>query len=52
MSEETGRLSIAVKGELFYNLNIDDIRMMLIDELSPKQTVDMLVEDEEYEEKK
>ena len=26
VSEETGRLSIAVKGELFYNLNIDDIR--------------------------
>ena len=52
VSEETGRLSIAVKGELFYNLNIDDIRMMLIDELRPKQTVDMLEEDEEYEEKK
>ena len=52
VSEETGRLSIAVKGELFYNLNIDDIRMMLIDELRPKQAVELLEEDEEYEEKK
>ena len=52
VSEETGRLSIAVKGELFYNLNIDDIRMMLIDELRPKHAVELLEEDEEYEEKK
>ena len=37
VSEETGRLSIAVKGELFYNLSLDDVRMMLIDELRPKQ---------------
>jgi len=37
VSEETGRLSIGVKGELFYNLSLDDVRMMLIDELRPKQ---------------
>lgn len=37
VSEETGRLSIAVKGELFYNLTIDDARILLIDELRPKQ---------------
>ena len=51
VSEETGRISIAVKGELFYNLSIDDARMMLIDELRPKQD-DMVVEEEEddYEE--
>ena len=51
VSEETGRISIAVKGELFYNLTIDDARMMLIDELRPKQ--DELVSEEEeddYEE--
>lgn len=36
VSEETGRISIAVKGELFYNLSLDDARMMLIDELRPK----------------
>ncbi len=40
VSEETGRISIAVKGELFYNLSLDDARMMLIDELRPKVTED------------
>ena len=40
VSEETGRVSIAVKGELFYNLSLDDARMMLIDELRPK-TIDV-----------
>ncbi len=49
VSEETGRVSIAVKGELFYNLTIDDARMMLIDELKPRQdTVED--EDDDYEE--
>ena len=55
VSEETGRLSIAVKGELFYNLSIDDVRMMLIDELRPKQEVDFedeVNEEEIYEENK
>ena len=32
VSEETGRLSVAIKGELYYNLSIDDVRIMLIDE--------------------
>ena len=53
VSEETGRISIAVKGELFYNLSIDDVRMMLIDELRPRQEDELLDElDEEdiYEE--
>ena len=52
VSEETGRLSIAVKGELFYNLTIDDIRMMLIDELRPKQDIEEVEEDDNYEENK
>lgn len=52
VSEETGRLSIAVKGELFYNLTIDDIRMMLIDELRPKQYIEEVEEDDNYEEDK
>lgn len=54
VSEETGRLSIAVKGELFYNLSIDDVRIMLIDELRPKQDLDYdedeIDEEEIYEE--
>lgn len=39
VSEETGRVSIAINGELSYNLSIDDARMLLIDELSPKKDV-------------
>ncbi len=52
-SEETGRLSIALKGEMFYNLSIDDVRIMLVDELRPKQDNnfdDELDEEEIYEE--
>jgi len=55
VSEETGRLSIALKGELFYNLSIDDVRMTLIDELRPKQELDFeeeVDEEEIYEENK
>ena len=48
VSEETGRVSIALKGEMLYNLTLDDVRMMLIDELKPKQEVDY--EDEEINE--
>ena len=47
VSEETGRVSIALKGEMLYNLTMDDVRMMLIDELRPKQEVDL---DEDLEE--
>ena len=51
VSEETGRISIAVKGELFYNLTIDDARMMLIDELRPKQDeIEIEEEEDDYEE--
>lgn len=55
VSEETGRLSIAVKGELFYNLSLDDVRMMLVDELRPKKELnigDEIDEEEIYEENK
>ena len=48
VSEETGRLSIAIKGEMFYNLSLDDVRMMLIDELKPKVANEY--EEEELEE--
>ena len=40
VSEETGRVSIALKGEMLYNLTLDDVRMMLIDELKPKQDIE------------
>lgn len=47
VSEETGRLSLAINGELHYNLTIDDLKMMLLDELRPKKT--LLNDDEEGE---
>ena len=53
VSEETGRVSIALKGEMLYNLTLDDVRMMLIDELKPKQETEeeAIVDEEEiYEE--
>lgn len=54
VSEETGRLSVAIKGELFYNLSIEDVRMLLIDELKPKTNSELdeeeLEEEEIYEE--
>ena len=52
VSEETGRISVALKGELLYNLTIDDTRMLLIDELRPKQDIEYDETDEEdtYEE--
>ena len=49
VSEETGRSSIALKGELLYNLTLDDVRMLLIDELKPKQDIEI---EEEVEEDK
>ena len=53
-SEETGRVSIALKGDMLYNLTLDDVRMMLIDELKPKQDVeyddDEINEEDVYEE--
>ncbi len=56
VSEETGRVSIALKGEMLYNLTLDDVRMMLIDELRPKQDTDLdedeIDEEEIYEENK
>lgn len=52
VSEETGRISVAVNGELFYNLSLDDARMMLIDELRPKLAAETENNNEEdiYEE--
>ena len=49
VSEETGRVSIALKGDMLYNLTLDDVRMMLIDELKPKQDIEY-DEDEEINE--
>lgn len=45
VSEETGRLSIAINGELHYNLTLDEVKLALLDELNPKKT--LLIKDEE-----
>ncbi len=45
VSEETGRLSIAIDGELNYNLTLDEIKMTLLEELRPKKSI--IMEDEE-----
>lgn len=50
VSEETGRVSVALNGELLYNLTIDDTRMLLIDELRPKQDIEFSDDDEEIDE--
>ena len=40
VSEETGRISIAINNELHYNLSGDDARMLILEELRPqKETV-------------
>ena len=36
VSEETGKLSACIKGEMLYDLSLEDLRMLLIDELRPK----------------
>lgn len=43
-SEETGRLSIAVSSELHYNLTLDEVKLMLLEELRPKKS--LILEDE------
>ena len=44
VSEETGKISIAVSGVLNHGLSIDDARMLLVEELKPRREV--LLDDE------
>ena len=45
ISEETGRLSIAIGGELNYNLTLDEFKLMILEELRPKKEI--IEEDDE-----
>lgn len=45
VSEETGRISIAIGGELHYNLSLDEFKLMILEELRPKKEI--IVDDEE-----
>ena len=47
VSEETGKLSMAIGGVLNHGLSIDDARIMLVEELKPKTEVLL---DDEFEE--
>ena len=45
VSEEAGRLSIAIDGELYYNLTLDEVKLRLLEELQPKK--DTFIDEEE-----
>lgn len=47
VSEETGRVSLAVGGKLNYNLSIDELKLMILDELMPKSETFVTESDEE-----
>ena len=49
VSEETGRISIAINNELHYNLSTDDARMIILEELRPKKE-NIIEDDEDIEE--
>ena len=51
VSEETGRLSVAIGGQLHYNLTPDEVKVMLLEELSPKKSI-VNSELEEFENEK
>ena len=48
VSEETGRVSVAIGGKLNYNLSVDEVKLMLLDELMPKSET-FIVESDEVE---
>jgi len=48
VSEQTGHVSLAIDGELIYNISLDSLKITLIDELRPRK--DIYHEDEEDEE--
>ena len=52
VSEETGRVSLAIDGELLYNLTMEEVRMKLVDELRPKKILEYDEEDLDNEEEK
>ena len=48
VSEETGRVSVAIGGKLNYNLSVDEVKLIILDELMPKS--DTFVVENENEE--
>ena len=39
VSEETSRISIAMNGQLFYNLSLDEVRIRLLEALAPSHKI-------------
>ena len=50
VSEETGRVSVAIGGKLNYNLSVDEVKLMILDELMPKSETFIIENDEEEDE--
>ena len=50
VSEETGRISIAINGDLNYNLSLDEAKILILDELKPKKTAEFDYEIETLDE--
>ena len=48
VSEETGRISVAIGGKLNYNLSVDEVKLIILDELMPKSET-FIVEKENEE---
>ena len=47
VSEETGRVSVAIGGKLNYNLSVDEVKLMILDELMPKSETFIVENDDE-----
>lgn len=47
VSEETGRVSVAIGGKLNYNLSVDEVKLMILDELIPKSETFIVERDDE-----
>ena len=48
VSEETGRISLAIEGELYYNLTLDELKLRLLEELRIKKN--LTIEEENSDE--
>ena len=49
VSEETGRVSVAIGGKLNYNLSVDEVKLMILEELMPKSETFIVEKDGEEE---
>ena len=47
VSEETGRISVAIGGKLNYNLSVDEVKLIILDELMPKSEAFVVENDNE-----